>query len=92
MSLKGTTIVAVKRNGKCAIAGDGQVTLGEKVVMKGTAKKVRRLYNDKVVVGFAGSVADAFSLCERFEAKLTQYSGSRILGAGVAQRQGVEAA
>ena len=76
MSLKGTTIVAVKRNGKCAIAGDGQVTLGEKVVMKGTAKKVRRLYNDKVVVGFAGSVADAFSLCERFEAKLTQYSGS----------------
>ena len=62
MSLKGTTIVAVKRNGKCAIAGDGQVTLGEKVVMKGTAKKVRRLYNDKVVVGFAGSVADAFSL------------------------------
>ncbi len=76
MSLKGTTIVAVKRNSKCAIAGDGQVTLGEKVVMKGTAKKVRRLYNDKVVVGFAGSVADAFSLCERFEAKLTQYSGS----------------
>ena len=74
MSLKGTTIVAVKRNGKCAIAGDGQVTLGEKVVMKGTARKVRRLYNDKVVVGFAGSVADAFSLCERFEAKLTQYS------------------
>ena len=70
MSLKGTTIVAVKRNGKCAIAGDGQVTLGEKVIMKGTAKKVRRLYNDKVVVGFAGSVADAFSLCERFEAKL----------------------
>ena len=62
MSLKGTTIVAVKRNGKCAIAGDGQVTLGEKVVMKGTARKVRRLYNDKVVVGFAGSVADAFSL------------------------------
>ncbi len=61
MSLKGTTIVAVKRNGKCAIAGDGQVTLGEKVVMKGTARKVRRLYNDKVVVGFAGSVADASS-------------------------------
>ena len=91
MSLKGTTIVAVKRNGKCAIAGDGQVTLGEKVVMKGTARKVRRLYNDKVVVGFAGSVADAFSLCERFEAKLTQYSGS-LSCSGVAQRQGVEAA
>lgn len=76
MSLKGTTIVAVKRNGKCAVAGDGQVTLGEKTIMKGSAKKVRRLYNGKVVVGFAGSVADAFSLCERFEGKLTQYSGS----------------
>ena len=87
MSLKGTTIVAVKRNGKCAIAGDGQVTLGEKVVMKGTAKKVRRLYNDKVVVGFAGSVADAFSLCERFEAKLTQYSGSLRGGAAVSLAQ-----
>ena len=86
MSLKGTTIVAVKRNGKCAIAGDGQVTLGEKVVMKGTAKKVRRLYNDKVVVGFAGSVADAFSLCERFEAKLTQYSG-RLRRAAVSLAQ-----
>ncbi|MBQ4610906.1 MAG: ATP-dependent protease subunit HslV [Clostridia bacterium] len=75
MSLKGTTIVAVRRNGKCAVAGDGQVTMGEKTIMKGTAKKVRRLYNGKVVVGFAGSVADAFSLCERFEAKLTQYNG-----------------
>lgn len=76
MPLMGTTIVAVKKNGKCAIAGDGQVTLGEKTIMKSTAKKVRRLYHDKVVVGFAGSVADAFSLCERFEAKLEQYSGS----------------
>ena len=75
MSLKGTAIVAVRRNGKCAVAGDGQVTMGEKTIMKGTAKKVRRLYNGKVVVGFAGSVADAFSLCERFEAKLTQYNG-----------------
>ena len=75
MSLKGTTIVAVRRNGKCAVAGDGQVTMGERTIMKGTARKVRRLYNGKVVVGFAGSVADAFSLCERFEAKLIQYSG-----------------
>ena len=75
MSLKGTTIVAVRRNGKCAVAGDGQVTMGERTIMKGTAKKVRRLYNGKVVVGFAGSVADAFSLCEKFEAKLIQYSG-----------------
>lgn len=74
--LKGTTIVAVKRDGKTAVAGDGQVTLGERVVMKHTAVKVRRLYNDKVVVGFAGSVADAFTLSERFEAKLEQYSGS----------------
>jgi len=76
MSLQGTTIVAVKRDGACAVAGDGQVTMGEKTIMKASARKVRRLYNDKVVVGFAGSVADAFSLCERFETKLTQYSGS----------------
>ncbi|MDR0841191.1 MAG: ATP-dependent protease subunit HslV [Christensenellaceae bacterium] len=76
MPLKGTTIIAVQKDGKCAIAGDGQVTMGEKTIMKATAKKVRRLYDDRVVVGFAGSVADAFSLCERFEAKLTQYSGS----------------
>ncbi len=76
MPLMGTTIVAVKKDGKCAVAGDGQVTLGEKTIMKSTAKKVRRLYHDKVVVGFAGSVADAFSLCERFEARLEQYSGS----------------
>lgn len=74
--IMGTTIVAVRRNGKCAVAGDGQVTFGENTIMKHTAKKVRRLYHDSVVVGFAGSVADAFSLCERFEAKLEQYSGS----------------
>ncbi len=76
MGLMGTTIVAVQRGGKCAVAGDGQVTLGEKTVMKAHAKKVRRLYHNRVVVGFAGSVADAFSLSERFEAKLEQYSGS----------------
>ena len=76
MELRGTTIVAVKRNGKCAVAGDGQVTMGQQVVMKGSAKKVRRIYNDKVIIGFAGSVADAFSLEEKFEAKLEQYSGS----------------
>ncbi len=75
MELRGTTIIAVKRDGKCAIAGDGQVTLGQTTIMKHTAKKVRRLYHNQVVVGFAGSVADAFSLCERFEAKLEQYSG-----------------
>ena len=76
MKFEGTTIVAVRKDGKCAIAGDGQVTLGEKTIMKQSARKVRRLYHNKVVVGFAGTVADAFSLCERFEAKLEQYSGS----------------
>ncbi|MDP3448479.1 MAG: ATP-dependent protease subunit HslV [Eubacteriales bacterium] len=76
MELRGTTIIAVQKDGKCAVAGDGQVTMRETVIMKSTAKKVRRLYHDKVVVGFAGSVADAFSLCERFEKKLEQYSGN----------------
>ncbi|MEA4869616.1 ATP-dependent protease subunit HslV [bioreactor metagenome] len=76
MELRGTTIIAVKKDGKCAVAGDGQVTMSESVIMKATAKKVRRLYHDQVVVGFAGSVADAFSLCERFEKKLEQYSGN----------------
>jgi len=76
VDLKGTTIIAVKKNGKCAVAGDGQVTMSQSVVMKATAKKVKRLYHDKVVVGFAGSVADAFSLCERFEKKLEQYGGN----------------
>ena len=74
--LEGTTIVAVKRDGTCAIAGDGQVTMGEKVVMKRGAVKVRRIYNGRVIVGFAGSVADAFTLSERFEAKLEQYGGN----------------
>jgi ATP-dependent HslUV protease subunit HslV len=73
---KGTTICAVRRDGVTAIAGDGQVTMGESVIMKSTAKKVRRIYGGKVVVGFAGSVADAFALCEKFEDKLTQYSGN----------------
>ena len=73
---KGTTICAVKKDGKCAIAGDGQVTMSEQIIMKASAKKVRRLYGGKVVVGFAGSVADAFSLCDRFEAKLEEYGGS----------------
>ena len=73
---RGTTICAVKRDGVTAIAGDGQVTLGEKTIMKGTARKVRRIYNDRVVVGFAGSVSDAFALSEKFEDKLTQFSGN----------------
>jgi len=76
LGFQGTTICAVKRNGRCAIAGDGQVTMGENTIMKNTARKVRRLYNDRIIVGFAGSVADAFALCEKFEVKLEQHSGS----------------
>lgn len=76
MAFKGTTICAVKINGQIAIAGDGQVTMGENVVMKNGAKKVRRIYNDQVVIGFAGTVADAFALSEKFEAKLQQFSGN----------------
>jgi len=75
-NLKGTTICAVRRNGRIAIAGDGQVTMGEHTVFKTTARKVRRLYNGEVVVGFAGSVADAFTLCEKFEEKLQQCGGN----------------
>lgn len=73
---RGTTICAVQRNGEIALAGDGQVTMGEKTVMKGTARKVRRIFGGKVVIGFAGSVSDAFALTERFEDKLTQFSGN----------------
>ena len=74
MALMGTTICAVLKDGKIAIAGDGQVTMGEKTIFKATARKVRRIYGGKVVIGFAGSVADAFALCDRFEAKLEQYA------------------
>ncbi len=76
-----TTICAVKRNGKTAIAGDGQVTMGESVVMKNTAQKVRRLYNGKVISGFAGAVADAFTLFDKFEGKLNQYNGNLLRSA-----------
>ena len=71
----GTTIVSVRRGNQVALGGDGQVTLGN-IVMKGTARKVRRIYNGKVLVGFAGSTADAFSLLDRFEAKLEKYQGN----------------
>src|SRR6476620_7882630 len=70
-----TTVLSVRRNGKVVLAGDGQVTLGESVI-KHSAKKIRRLYNDKIVAGFAGSTADAFTLFSRFEAKLEQYHGN----------------
>lgn len=70
----GTTILGVKRGDTLVIGGDGQVSLGN-TVMKGNARKVRRIYNDKVIVGFAGATADAFTLFEKFEAKLEQFSG-----------------
>ena len=76
MEMRGTTICAVRRGGQVAIAGDGQVTIGESTVFKSSARKVRRLYEGKVLAGFAGSVADAFALCERFEEKLTQCGGN----------------
>ncbi|MBT8428128.1 MAG: ATP-dependent protease subunit HslV [Erythrobacter sp.] len=68
----GTTIISVRRGGVVAVGGDGQVTMGD-TIMKGNARKVRTLYNDKVIAGFAGGTADAFTLFERFEAKLEQY-------------------
>ncbi|PZX07876.1 ATP dependent peptidase CodWX CodW component [Psychrobacillus insolitus] len=71
-----TTIFAVSHNGSCAMSGDGQVTLGNQVVMKHTAKKVRRLFNGQVIAGFAGSVADAFTLFEMFEGKLLEFDGN----------------
>ncbi|CAN5352501.1 ATP-dependent protease subunit HslV [soil metagenome] len=72
--IRSTTVLLVRRNNEIAMAGDGQVTLGETVI-KGNARKVRRIYNDKVLVGFAGATADAFSLLSKFEAKLEQYQG-----------------
>ncbi|MDD4766024.1 MAG: ATP-dependent protease subunit HslV [Desulfotomaculaceae bacterium] len=73
---RATTIVAVKKDGKVAVAGDGQVTFGQNTIMKKGAKKVRRLYKDKVVAGFAGTVADAFTLFEKFEGKLEEFHGN----------------
>jgi ATP-dependent HslUV protease subunit HslV len=73
--IRSTTILCVRRAGKVVMAGDGQVTLGQEV-LKSSAKKLRRLYNGKVIVGFAGSTADAFSLFARFEAKLEQHNGN----------------
>ena len=73
--MRGTTVLAVRRDGKVAMGGDGQVTIGDTVI-KHTAKKVRRLYQGKVLVGFAGSTADAFTLFERFEKKLDQHQGN----------------
>ncbi|MDF7670319.1 ATP-dependent protease subunit HslV [Orbaceae bacterium ESL0721] len=70
-----TTIVSVRRDGQVVIGGDGQVTLGERIIMKGNARKVRRLYNNRVIAGFAGGTADAFTLFELFERKLEMHQG-----------------
>lgn len=75
MQIHGTTILAVRRNGRVALGGDGQVSFGN-TVMKGNARKVRRLYKDLVLAGFAGGTADAFTLFERFEAKLEKHQGN----------------
>src|SRR3982750_4555879 len=73
--IRSTTVICVRRDNKVVMAGDGQVTLGHEV-LKATARKLRRLYNDKILAGFAGSTADAFSLFGRFEAKLEQFNGN----------------
>jgi len=73
--IRSTTVLCVRRNGKVVMGGDGQVTLGSEVI-KGSARKTRRLYNDKILAGFAGSTADALSLFSRFEDKLQQYGGN----------------
>jgi len=75
MNFHGTTILAVRRNEKLAVAGDGQVTLNNTII-KHNAKKVRRIYNNKIIVGFAGATADALNLSERLEVKLERYSGN----------------
>ncbi len=75
--MKGTTVIAIKKDGKVVVAGDGQVTLGDTVI-KQKARKVRRLYHDKVIVGFAGATADALTLFERLEKKLETYGGQLV--------------
>ena len=77
---RGTTILSVRRNGKVVIGGDGQVSMGN-TVMKGNARKVRRLYNNQVIAGFAGGTADAFTLFERFEAQLEKHQGNLVRAA-----------
>ena len=77
----GTTICAVKKDGHTAIAGDGQVTMSQSIIFKNNAVKVRRIYNGSVIFGFAGSVADAFTLSERFEEMLNKYSGNLMRSA-----------
>ena len=83
-----TTICGIKRGGKTAIAGDGQVTMGESVIFKSSATKVRRIYGGKVILGFAGSVSDAFSLSEKFEGMLNKFSGN-LMRSAVEDRKSV---
>lgn len=78
MEIRGTTIVAVKDENGVAIGGDGQVTLGQSIALKHKAKKIRRLYKNKIIAGFAGATADAFTLLEKFEAKLEEHSGNLL--------------
>lgn len=78
---RGTTILSVRRNNEVVVGGDGQVTMGESIVMKGNARKVRRLYKDQIIAGFAGGTADAFTLFERFEAKLEKHQGHLVRSA-----------
>ena len=80
MNIRGTTILSVKRDGKVTVAGDGQVTL-DTTILKHGARKVRRLYNNEVIVGFAGATADAFTLFDRFDQKLEQYNGNLLRAA-----------
>lgn len=75
---RGTTIIAVKKDDRVAIAGDGQITFGNSTVIKHGARKVRRLYENKIIAGYAGSVADALTLCEKLESKLDSYQGNLI--------------
>lgn len=81
MEFRGTTICAVKKGGKTVIGGDGQVTFGESIIFKSNAIKVKRIYDDKVIIGFAGSVSDAFTLSEKFEGMLQKYSGNLMRSA-----------
>ena len=77
---RGTTILSVRRNKKVVIGGDGQVSMGN-TILKGNARKVRRLYNDRIIAGFAGGTADAFTLFERFEGKLQKHQGNLVRSA-----------
>ncbi len=81
MALHGTTILLVRRDNKVVIGGDGQVTLGNAIVLKGNARKVRKLYNEQVLVGFAGATADAFTLLDLFEGKLQKHQGNLLRAA-----------